>query len=98
MNNNTRSTNSTRSTGSATGTNSTNSTNSINHITHDNPARGYSARNSSFDSPFNMDFEYGYLSLMTNFSTFVSNTQDMYSRMEEGFSDLLETQRERRIQ
>ena len=86
MNNNTRS------------RNSTNSANSINHITHDNPARGYSSRNSSFDNPFNMDFEYGYLSMMTNFSTFVSRTQDMYSRMEEGFSDLLESQRERRVQ
>jgi len=72
--------------------------NSVNHIAHDNPSRGYSARHSTFDSPFNMDFEYGYISMMTNFSSFVSRTQDMYSRMEEGFSDLLETQRERRIQ
>ena len=79
-------------------TGSTNRMNSVNHIAHDNPSRGYSARHSTFDSPFNMDFEYGYISMMTNFSSFVSRTQDMYSRMEEGFSDLLETQRERRIQ
>ena len=79
-------------------TGSANRMNSINHIAHDNPSRGYSARHSTFDSPFNMDFEYGYISMMTNFSSFVSRTQDMYSRMEEGFSDLLETQRERRIQ
>jgi len=79
-------------------TGSTNRMNSINHIAHDNPSRGYSARHSTFDSPFNMDFEYGYISMMTNFSSFVARTQDMYSRMEEGFSDLLETQRERRIQ
>ena len=79
-------------------TGSTNRMNSVNHIAHDNPSRGYSARHSTFDSPFNMDFEYGYISMMTNFSSFVSRTQDLYSRMEEGFSDLLETQRERRIQ
>ena len=79
-------------------TGSTSRVNSVNHIAHDNPSRGYSARHSTFDSPFNMDFEYGYISMMTNFSSFVSRTQDMYSRMEEGFSDLLETQRERRIQ
>ena len=79
-------------------TGSANRMNSVNHIAHDNPSRGYSARHSTFDSPFNMDFEYGYISMMTNFSSFVSRTQDLYSRMEEGFSELLETQRERRIQ
>ena len=77
---------------------STNSINSTNHITHDNPSRGYSVRHSAYDSAFNLDFEYGYLSMMTNFSTFVSRTQDMYSHFEEGFYRLLEAQRERRLQ
>jgi hypothetical protein len=74
-----------------------NDTGRRNHISHDNPNRGYTTRHSTYDSPFNMDFEYGYLSMMTNFSTFVSRTQDMYSQFEEGFSELLETQRERRL-
>uniref|UniRef100_A0A6C0EXV9 RING-type domain-containing protein n=1 Tax=viral metagenome TaxID=1070528 RepID=A0A6C0EXV9_9ZZZZ len=77
---------------------STNNVNGINHITHDNPSRGYSVRHSAYDSAFNLDFEYGYLSMMTNFSTFVSRTQDTYSHFEEGFYRLLDAQRERRIQ
>ncbi len=74
-----------------------NDTGRRNHVSHDNPNRGYTTRHSTYDSPFNMDFEYGYLSMITNFSTFVSRTQDMYSQIEEGFSELLETQRERRL-
>ena len=74
-----------------------NNTSNISHITHDNPMRGYSINHSSFDNALNMDFEYGYLSLMTNFSTFVARTQDIYSNMEEGFSAIIEAQNERRI-
>ena len=75
-----------------------NDTGRRNHISHDNPNRGYNTRHSTYDSPFNMDFEYGYLSMMTNFSTFVSRTQDMYAHISLHFSDILEMQRERRLQ
>ena len=60
-----------------------NDTGRRNHVSHDNPNRGYTTRHSTYDSPFNMDFEYGYLSMITNFSTFVSRTQDMYSQIED---------------
>jgi hypothetical protein len=50
----------------------------------------------AYDNAFNMDFEYGYLDLMTNFGTFISRTQELYSNMETCISSIIETQTERR--
>ena len=72
-----------------------NNTNTDN-ISFNNPTRGYSSRHSTYDNAFNMDFEYGYLDLMTNFGTFISRTQDLYANMEAGISSIIETQTERR--
>jgi hypothetical protein len=43
-----------------------------------------------------MDFEYGYLNLMTNMHTFIRKAQTIYSRMESRISTIVETQTERR--
>ena len=69
---------------------------SRNHISFNNPTRGYSNRHSTYDNAFNMDFEYSYLDLMSNFGAFVSRTHDIYSNMETCISTIIETQNERR--
>ena len=73
-----------------------NTNTNINNISFNNPDRGYSNRHSTYDNAFNMDFEYGYIDLMTNFGTFISRTQDLYSNMESCMSLIIETQTERR--
>ena len=78
-----------------TNTNTNNNTNTSN-ISFNNPIRGYSNRHSAYDNAFNMDFEYSYLDLMTNFGNFVSRTQELYSNMETCISSIIETQTERR--
>ena len=55
-----------------TNTNTNNNTNTSN-ISFNNPIRGYSNRHSAYDNAFNMDFEYSYLDLMTNFGSFISS-------------------------
>jgi hypothetical protein len=74
----------------------TNTNTNTNNISFNNPIRGYSNRHSAYDNAFNMDFEYGYLDLMTNFGTFISRTQELYSNMETCISSIIETQTERR--
>ena len=76
--------------------NNTNTNTNTNNISFNNPERGYSSRHSTYDNAFNMDFEYGYLDLMTNFGTFISRTQEVYSNMESCISLIIETQTERR--
>ena len=78
-----------------TNTNTNNNTNTSN-ISFNNPIRGYSNRHSAYDNAFNMDFEYSYLDLMTNFGSFISRTQELYSNMETCISSIIETQTERR--
>jgi hypothetical protein len=58
--------------------------------------RGYSSRHSDYDNAFNMDFEYSYLDLMSNFGALVSRTHDMYSNIERCITNMIETQNERR--
>uniref|UniRef100_A0A6C0EZB5 RING-type domain-containing protein n=1 Tax=viral metagenome TaxID=1070528 RepID=A0A6C0EZB5_9ZZZZ len=76
--------------------NHNNTNTNTNNISFNNPDRGYSSRHSTYDNAFNMDFEYGYLDLMTNFGTFISRTQEVYSNMESCMSLIIETQTERR--
>jgi hypothetical protein len=77
--------------------NNTNSGNNINNIIpHDSSLRGYSVENSFYDSPYNMDFEYGYLNLMFNITAFTARTQDMYQSLESNLSGIIELQSERR--
>ena len=77
--------------------NNTNSGNNINNIIpHDSSLRGYSVENSFYDSPYNMDFEYGYLNLMFNITAFTARTQDMYQSLESNLSSIIELQSERR--
>ena len=70
--------------------------NRSNIIPHDSNLRGYSLRNSFYDSPFNMDFEYGYLNLMFNITAFTARTQDLYQTLENNLSGIIELQNERR--
>jgi len=67
-----------------------------NIIPHDSTSRGYSVRNSFYDSPYNMDFEYGYLNLIVNISSFTARTQDMFLNLESNLSNIIELQNERR--
>ena len=67
-----------------------------NIIPHDSSMRGYSVENSFYDSPYNMDFEYGYLNLMFNITAFTARTQDMFQRLESNLSGIIELQNERR--
>ena len=71
--------------------------NNGNNVSFDNPLRGYSRRHSYYDNAFNMDFEYSYLELMSNYGTFVSRTHEMYSNMETCISGMIEVQKERRL-
>ena len=70
--------------------------NRTNIIPHDSNMRGYSVENSFYDSPYNMDFEYGYLNLMFNITTYTIRTQDMLERLESNLSGIIELQNERR--
>ena len=74
-----------------------NNINNTSNISFDSQVRGYSRRHSYYDNAFNMDFEYSYLDLMSNFGTFVSRTHEMYSSMETCISSMIEVQNERRI-
>ena len=74
-----------------------NNGNNTSNVSFDNPLRGYSRRHSYYDNAFNMDFEYSYLELMSNYGTFVSRTHEMYSNMETCISSIIETQNERRM-
>ena len=74
-----------------------NNGNNTSNVSFDNPLRGYSRRHSYYDNAFNMDFEYSYLELMSNYGTFVSRTHEMYSNMETCISSIIETQNERRL-
>ena len=67
-----------------------------NIIPHDSTSRGYSVHNSFYDSPYNMDFEYGYLNLIVNISSFNARTQDMFLNLESNLSNIIELQNERR--
>ena len=67
-----------------------------NIIPHDSTSRGYSVQNSFYDSPYNMDFEYGYLNLIVNISSFTARTQDMFLNLESNLSNIIELQNERR--
>jgi len=67
-----------------------------NFIPHDSSTRGYSVQNSFYDSPYNMDFEYGYLNLMFNIFTFTARTQEMFQSLESNLSGIIELQNERR--
>ena len=68
----------------------------IGSISYNNPVRGYSNRHSSYDNAFNMDFEYSYIDLLSNYGAFVSRAQEMYSNIETCISTIIETQHERR--
>ena len=68
----------------------------IGSISYNNPVRGYSNRHSSYDDAFNMDFEYSYIDLLSNYGAFVSRAQEMYSNIETCISTIIETQHERR--
>ena len=70
--------------------------NTANNIPHDSNTRGYSVENSFYDSPFNMDFEYGYLNLMFNINAFTARTQDMFQSLERNMSGIIELQNQRR--
>lgn len=70
--------------------------NRTNIIPHDSNMRGYSVENSFYDSPYNMDFEYGYLNLMFNITNYTTRTQDMLERLESNLSGIIELQNERR--
>ena len=70
--------------------------NNTNGVSFDSLYRGYSVPHSNFDDEFNMDFEYGYLNLMTNMHTFIRRAQTIYSRMETRISSIIESQTERR--
>ena len=70
--------------------------NRANIIQHDSSMRGYSVENSFYDSPFNMDFEYGYLNMMFNITAFTARTQDMFQSLESNLSSIIELQNERR--
>ena len=70
--------------------------NRSNIIQHDSSMRGYSVENSFYDSPFNMDFEYGYLNMMFNMTAFTARTQDMFQSLESNLSSIIELQNERR--
>jgi hypothetical protein len=70
--------------------------NRANIIPHDSNMRGYSVENSFYDSPYNMDFEYGYLNLMFNITAFTARTQDMFQSLESNLSSIIELQNERR--
>ena len=74
-----------------------NNINNTTNISFDSRLRGYSRRHSYYDNAFNMDFEYSYLDLMSNFGTFVSRTHEMYSSMETCISSMIEVQNERRL-
>ena len=76
--------------------NNGNEGNGINNMYINNNLRGYSSRHSDYDNAFNMDFEYSYLELMSNFGILVSRTYDMYSNIETRISSMIETQNERR--
>lgn len=78
-----------------TNTNTTENTRN-NIIPHDSTSRGYSVHNSFYDSPYNMDFEYGYLNLIVNISSFIARTQDMFLNLESNLSNIIELQSERR--
>ena len=67
-----------------------------NIIPHDSNMRGYSVENSFYDSPYNMDFEYGYLNLMFNITAFTARTQEMLQSVESNLSNIIELQNERR--
>ena len=73
-----------------------NNVNNENSTHYDSAVRGYSRRHSYYDNAFNMDFEYRYLELISNFGTFVSRTHEMYSNMETCVSTMIEMQNERR--
>ena len=73
-----------------------NRTNRSNIIPHDSNLRGYSVENSFYDSPYNMDFEYGYLNLMFNITAFNARTQDMFQHLENNLYAIIELQNERR--
>ena len=70
--------------------------NPANIVPHDSSMRGYSVENSFYDSPYNMDFEYGYLNLMFNITAFAARTQDMFQSLENNLSGIIELQNERR--
>ena len=70
--------------------------NRANIIPHDSTMRGYSVENSFYDSPFNMDFEYGYMNLMFNITTFTARTHDIFQSLESNLSNIIELQNERR--
>ena len=74
-----------------------NNLNNTNNISFDSRLRGYSRRHSYYDNAFNMDFEYSYIDLMKNYTTFVSTTHEMYSNMETCISGMIEVQNERRL-
>ena len=67
-----------------------------NIIPHDSSLRGYSVENSFYDSPYNMDFEYGYLNLMFNITAFTARTQDIFQNLESNLYGIIELQNERR--
>ena len=67
-----------------------------NIIPHDSNLRGYSVQNSFYDSPYNMDFEYGYLNLMFNITAFTARTQDTFQTLETNLYSIIELQNERR--
>jgi hypothetical protein len=73
-----------------------NRSNRSNIIPHDSSLRGYSVQNSFYDSPYNMDFEYGYLNLMFNITAFTARTQDMFQNIESNLYSIIELQNERR--
>ena len=70
--------------------------NRSNIIPHDSSLRGYSVENSFYDSPYNMDFEYGYLNLMFNITAFTARTQDIFQNLESNLYGIIELQNERR--
>ena len=103
MNMNTNNGNNRRNGSNGSGRNNRNNRNNRNIVNNINSSvsfdsfyRGYSTPHSNFDDEFNMDFEYGYLNLMTNMHTFIRKAQTIYSRMESRISTIVETQTERR--
>ena len=76
--------------------NNNSGSNRSNIIPHDSSLRGYSVENSFYDSPYNMDFEYGYLNLMFNITAFTARTQDIFQNLESNLYSIIELQNERR--
>lgn len=68
--------------------NNNSESNRNNIIPHDSNLRGYSVQNSFYDSPYNMDFEYGYLNLMFSITAFTARTQETFQTLETNLTAL----------